>query len=567
MNETNNFQNQPMYQNPYVNMAGTAPKNASAPFMPPVQTRPPLRLFSLGKKDMIFVVLALVSCVFLSFFGICSGFSGGFGITAFLLFLVLAVYFLPAKKGIKPYFAVCGVLSAVLCAVFVITTNGSVRFWSVVVGFLLSIMSLYSTVADTKEVGDLSLLGFIFPPFFKGAFGKMPIAVASVFSGEGKRRKSIGGALIGALVSIPCVIIVVSLLRSSDEAFDALVSSVFDNIAADIFKVLLGVSIAIFVISYGFSLKKGNFEAKEKGGFAGIDNAVTISFMSMISVCYIAYLFSQLAYFFNAFMGILPKGYSFTVAEYARRGFFEMTAIVAINLIVIFACLLLARKKNGKVCGALRAICTFIGIFTLIIIATALSKMVLYINSFGMTILRLTTSAFMVFLAVVFIAVMLRVFMPRIRVLRTAFITAGCILALLGCINVNSVVASYNYNAYKQGTLEEIDVQTIYELDEEGVPYLIKLAESKDKDIREQAQQKIVNICDDMYDIRYKNPAGKYVKYKTDLSTGYKIEGKTYDKIGQMNIPRSIAYAQLDEYLKENPEVLMKEDEYSYEWF
>ena len=44
--------------------------------------------------------------------------------------------------------------------------------------------------------------------------------------------------------------------------------------------------------------------------------------LGMISLVYVLYLVSQLAYFSGGFSGILPKGY--TMAEYARRGFFEM---------------------------------------------------------------------------------------------------------------------------------------------------------------------------------------------------------------------------------------------------
>ena len=174
----------------------------------------------------------------------------------------------------------------------------------------------------------------------------------------------------------------------------------------------------------------------------------------MISVCYLIYLFSQLAYFFSAFKGFLPENYSFTPAEYARRGFFEMSIIAAINFVIIFAALLLSPKKNGKISVVSRIFCAFIGIFTIIIISTAISKMVPYIDRFGMTRLRIGTSAFMLFLTVVFISLMLRLFVSRIRVVKTAFITAGIVLALLSNLNVNSIIADYNYTAYINKSLK-----------------------------------------------------------------------------------------------------------------
>ena len=49
-----------------------------------------------------------------------------------------------------------------------------------------------------------------------------------------------------------------------------------------------------------------------------------------------------------------------------------------------------------------------------------------------------------------------------ISVLKTALVTAGIILTLLGTVNVNRVVASYNYNAYKDKKLEELKTYDPY---------------------------------------------------------------------------------------------------------
>lgn len=526
----------------------------------PTDLIPPKPRFTASKKDLLFALFTVIGSVLLSVFGICAGFSGGFGISVLILLVILSAYFVPAKDGTKPYFAICGVLALLLCVGFVITTNGSVRFWSTVAIILLGAAWLVSRTNKCEEKSDLSLIKVILSPPLTSV-NNIPWALASLLSGEGERRKTAGGILLGVLLAVPCLFVIVPLLMSSDVAFESMVSAMFDNLFIDALKIVLGLIISIPVITYLFTLSKDTQFEEKDSEFKGIQNAVLISFLSVLSVCYIAYLFSQFAYFFDAFRGILPNGYSFTVAEYARRGFFEMTAIVAINLAVIFACLLLAKKSEGKICIALRAICTFIGVFTLIIIATALSKMVLYINSFGMTVLRITTSAFMVFLAVVFASVMLRIFIPHIRVLRTALVTAGLVLTILGCANVNNMVASYNYNAYKNGALKDIDIQTIYELGEEGVPYLIKLADSKEKDIKDEAIYKIKLTVNDLYDVNY--------RYKDGECVSYEITDKKYDDIGQMNIPRSIAYKQLDEFIKDNPKAILdRETSFEYEeWF
>ena len=254
-------------------------------------------------------------------------------------------------------------------------------------------------------------------------------------------------------------------------------------------------------------------------------------------------MFSQLAYFFSAFKGFLPEGYEFNVSTYARRGFFEMSAIAAINFLIIFGALLLSRKKNQKMCIPSRLICLFISVFTLIIIVTAISKMVLYIQGFGMTRLRITTSAFMVFLGIVFLSVILRLFISKVKVLRAALVTASTVLLILGVVNVDHVVAAYNYHAYKNKVLETIDVKTIYNLGEEGVPYLVRLLEEDDDiDVLVTSREYITRSISNTY---YET------EYDYETST-YKILGKRYDKPENFGIYRMKAYKVLDDFIAEN---------------
>ena len=110
-----------------------------------------------------------------------------------------------------------------------------------------------------------------------------------------------------------------------------------------------------------------------------------------------------------------------------------------------------------------------------------MAKMALYIKNYGMTVDRLSVSAVMVFMAVVFIAVLLRLYLRKVKILQVAAITAAVILIALGYGNVNGFVAEYNYNAYATGTLNQIDVEYLYNLGPEGVPYLVKLMENEEQ--------------------------------------------------------------------------------------
>lgn len=508
------------------------------------------KLFEITKKDSIFTVLFFLSSVMLSAFGVFGGFRGGFAVSVIMLIVLMAMYLWKneIKIGLFGYFS--AVLAVAVSLGFAVTSDAAIRFFSFIAVVLLA-LSCFSSLYDSRpETGDLGHFVKILLPIFEQVFPNFYITFLSLFSGGGEKKKNLLKSVLGIVFAIPVLLVVVPLLMSSDAAFSGLAEKVAGNLALTVLKIALGILIGWFVVTYCFSVKKSELCEIKESSFKGIDGIIISSFLAMISVCYLAYLFSQLAYFFSAFSGFLPKDYSFTPAEYARRGFFEMSVIAAINFVMIFAALLLSTKKNRKISVLSRILCTFIGIFTLIIISTAISKMVLYINRFGMTRLRIGTSAFMLFLSVVFISLKLRLFIPRIRGVKTAFITAGIVLALLSNLNVNSIIADYNYTAYMNKSLKNIDVATIYELGDEGVPYLVKLLYAKDGDTAKKAgyylQQCV--ISGDYYELDSKN--------ENDI-TVYKIKDKKYDKISEFGISRNRAYNVLDKYIKENPEILI----------
>jgi hypothetical protein len=124
--------------------------------------------------------------------------------------------------------------------------------------------------------------------------------------------------------------------------------------------------------------------------------------------------------------------------------------------------------------------------------------MFLYIDSFGMTHLRLMTSVFMVFLCVIFVTVFLWVFLRKIPYMKVAVIAAALLIAFVGFANPNRVVAQYNVNAYLRGDLETVDMDTLRWLEQDSVvPYLWELRNDKDAVIRENARQMLFDaLCD-----------------------------------------------------------------------
>lgn len=500
----------------------------------------PKPLFTLNRKDVAFALCAVAVCVFTCVCGLFGGMALGYLLSVVAGLTLYLVYFSKVDK--LTFTAVAsGMLALGVGAVFLCTTNGAVRFFAGVIGLLLALVC-FDSLVNGKTSGNRQTLGAFFVA--ASTMDNMGVAVKSVFSNENGDKKTVGKVLVGLLCSLPVVAVVVPLLISSDYAFRGLMTNLFSDTGATLFKTVCGLLLALPAVSYGFSLKYRRTATLKGSSFAGIESVYIVSFLSVISLCYLLYLYSQLAYFFSAFRGILPAE-EITVAQYARKGFFEMCVIAVINLALVFGAFLLAKKKAGKVSHAIKAVTTFITVFTLVIIATAISKMVLYINTYGMTVLRLTTSAFMAFLAVVFISVVLRIYIRRINVVKTALFAAGVVVLVLGVGNVNGICARYNYEAYMNCQLKTVDVQAMYELGDEGIPYVARLTYCVDEAVAAPAKERLVDAY--LYDYFEGMESAGGITVEA-------LRAREKDKgFAHFSFPRQTAYDTLYRYVEECP--------------
>ena len=572
---------QPPFANPYNN---ASPPPQQKYYAPPYAGGAPIpraaapaakrKSFALDKTDLIFA--AVIGA--LTLFGVIAGLWGGFrlGFSAAFLLIFAAISIFIARKKQRPalFGALCGVLAVAMAPIFTLTANNAVRLFSVFGMAGLSVIWFASLAGRRIPDGDLGLVAAAGTPLLD-APGNLDRTVRGVFSG-GERRKRISKMLLGVLCALPVLFAVVPLLMKSDAAFEGLLNSVFRDLFTVAAQIVVSVLLLPLILSFVFSLTKQNKQNASLKEGKGLDTAFIAAFLGALSVVYLIYLFSQLAYFFNAFQGLLPDGYDFSYAEYARRGFFELCAVAGINLALLLGAMLFSRKKAGRLPAAIQGLGTFLALFTLVLIGTAMAKMALYIKNYGMTVQRVNVSAVMVFMAAVFVAVLLRLYLRKVKILQVAAVTAAAVLLVLGYANVNGFVAEYNYNAYKSGELKEIDVEYLYNLGPEGVPYLAELMENEketDTHRREATYYFYLACANDLYENEW-----IYDKYKNPENEWYTLDGYTFKeplthrsrRLSQFSLPLHNAYKAADAFLEQHPDFTEKEDYlralYAAEW-
>ena len=533
-------------------------------YSPPVREKTPP--YALDMRDWIAAaVLFVLSFVAVSA-GLWSEFHVGFTIAYVLLFLTYTVYFAQKGTRIKPYPLLCGVLSFMMSGVFFTTSCTLERFFALPVMATLAVIWFASLTGKTIPSRELGLASLVLRQIIRGV-SRISRSIRSLFSSNDPHMRIMSKGLIGVLCAVPVLCAVIPLLIRSDAAFEGLMSHLFSDFASTAAQTILGILLFAFLIGFAFSMRKEPASASADRIGKSVDTPIAAAFLGVLSLVYLVYLFSQLAYFFSAFAGILPEDFSFTFAdharngfaEYARRGFFELCWIAGINLCVLYLLLLFSKQKDGKLPVVLRILGTFIGLFTLLIICTAQSKMVLYMRHFGATVLRIGTSAFMLFMAVVFLTLLLRFYIAKIRVLPVAAVTVAIVLLVLGLGNVQRFAAWYNYNAYATGTLQTVDTAYLRKLGDEGIPYLIRLTDCKDAEIRRKACGQLSLAVEDYYTgVMQEIERKEIVDGETAAWYEHYLEpdGKIYPKFSEQSIPRKAAYDALDAFLEANPTFL-----------
>lgn len=477
---------QPQY-NQYRPEQDTAPAHGAyyVPpiYYPPVAPKPQKKTKPFNKKDFVFLALFFVCTIVGINFALIKGFHLGFTISYFALFAVATAYL---KKKFTAFSVICGALSlvgAVSLAFFDSTPVSGVML--MLIAFLFTVYCIEISGCFKNGVNNFKMLLDTLLETCAQPFADLGLVARSAKNGAGA-SKNVLGALIGVVVAIPVLVVVIPLLCSSDAAFQNLFKNLLENIGAYIGQIIFAVVITPFLFSYMFGKRNGSTLSTRVDGKKTriFPISACISFLSVISVVYIVFIFSQLAYFFSAFKGILPDGYDLTASEYARKGFYEMFAVCVINILLVGLIFAFVKRKNI----ALKILSAFVSLFSVLLIVIAMQKMRLNVATYGLSRNRLFVCVFLIMALVVIAFLIAHIFMPKLKYMQSVIVACSVIFIAFSFCDVDACVARYNINAYQNGQIETLDFDTLDDLSSSAIPYIADLADNaKDKETAKKA--------------------------------------------------------------------------------
>lgn len=439
----------------------------------PYPQKPAMRFDS---YDRIFAIIALVLGYTMLKVIMNAGANGsGLGAMAWLEFTGITIFnfFYCKRRNMKIAYSgkVLFFVSTVLSLMLIITDNAWVKSIDVCLIIISCLYFCYSSYHSNNR----SVLPNLFKAIFLSPFYEYSALFSAIFHKDKNKSKesykNIKNIFIGLAMSIPVFIVCMALLMSSDSEFGrgiaSLIKSAFNNVFSTLITFAFSLPIGMYIFSAVYSRYYKKTNEKYLSKFPKKDTRILpiptcAALLTPLILLYSAFILTQIRHLIE---NASYAGTEFDYSAYARKGFFELCVVALINLSVIAVVMFFIKEGKSSVPKAARFFTVTLSFLTLCLIFTALAKMQMYINMYGMTPLRIYTSIFMIYLAVLFVTLIARQFISRIKFTAAAYLLACAVIIVMSVLPIDGFIADYNIKKSLNGEIHSISSVELNKLD------------------------------------------------------------------------------------------------------
>ena len=322
------------------------------------------------------------------------------------------------------------------------------------------------------------VLGGIYTGALSSA-GPLPVMVKEVRWREVARGRWRGPALgvaRGVFLAVPLLLFFGGLFAAADRVFETLIVELFGFDVVELFgHVFLTLLFAWVVagllwVALLASNPQGLTFPRPAALSLGIIEIGVV--LGLLDVLFAAFVAVQVRYLFGGAERVVETA-GLTYAEYARRGFFELVIVTALVLPVLLVAHWLLRAENRAHARIFRALSGTMVALLFAIVASALQRMYLYTQHFGLTELRLYTTIFMLWISVVLVWLVLTVLRGQRERFAFGVLTTGfATIVLINALNPDAQIARINVERMEAG--KEFDAHYLTLLSADAAPVLVE---------------------------------------------------------------------------------------------
>ncbi|MFI5495545.1 DUF4153 domain-containing protein [Actinoplanes sp. NPDC051859] len=345
--------------------------------------------------------------------------------------------------------------------------------WLFFLCLLTAMLTGALAVAGGRSSRGMALAAF-FAPF--AGLRALPWLARGLAAG----RRSGGKTRLFATIAVSVALLLVfgALFASADAAFARIVTAVIPDIdVATVVRWIFVFGATTLVVGGAAFLRAAPPNLPDSAGtaprrMARLEWAIPLSLLVLLFAFFVGV---QLTVLFGGSRHIFgPDGPTF--AEYARSGFWQLLIVTGLTLLVLAGAARWAPRETRTDRVLMRTILGALSLLTLVIVASALHRMNLYSDTYGLTRLRVLVALCELWLGVVFLLILGAGIRLRAAWLPRTVLAAG-VLALigLGAANPDRLIADHNVARFSK--TGNIDTAYLSQLSADAVPELDRLPE------------------------------------------------------------------------------------------
>ncbi|MFJ6509799.1 DUF4153 domain-containing protein [Streptomyces sp. NPDC091406] len=386
----------------------------------------------------------------------------------------LAAFFAARSAGrrLRPWTATWAVGGLALLAVPALRDAGWPTFLAVVSAFALGSLALHGSRSWLGVfISSLGLFDSVVPGIIWGVRGIRARADSS--------RARWGSALRTTAVALVLLVVFGTLFASADAAFADLLGDLMPDVSVGegpwrIFLFALGLAGALAAAYAAAAPVRWDGVTVPPGKPRG--RAEWALPLIVLNLLFAAFITLQLVVLLGGYEKVRAET-GLDHAEYARQGFWQLLWATLLTLLVIALALRWAPRGGSRDRTLVRAVLGTLCVLTLVVVASALRRMDLYVDEYGLTRLRISVAAMELWLGVVLVLILAAgVFGARFLPRAIAVSAAAGVLAF-GLLSPDGLIAEQNVQRFEDGKSTGIDIDYVKDLSADAVPALDRLPE------------------------------------------------------------------------------------------
>ncbi|WP_328301183.1 DUF4173 domain-containing protein [Streptomyces sp. NBC_00435] len=375
-----------------------------------------------------------------------------------------------AGRGLRPWTALWAIGCLALLAVPALRDSGWPSTLALIAAVLTGALALH---------GSRSWPGILLGPV--GFVDSAVLGVRWVWSGlrsrgQGSRQRWLP-LVKAALVAVVLLVLFGTLFASADAAFADVLSGLtpdFSGVGGPVRLLLfpLGLLVAITVARTAAAPSRWDrIQVRPGKARSRVEWALPLVVLNLLFAGFNAV---QLTVLLGGYRKVL-QATGLTYAEYARQGFWQLLWATLLTLAVIALALRWAPRDGAGDRRLVRVVLGTLCALTLVVVASALHRMDLYVDAYGLTRLRVSVAGMELWLGLVIVLIMAGGLFGARWLPRAVAGSAMAAVLAFGLMSPDGMVAQGNVTRYEKDG--KIDLAYFQSLSADAVPGLDRLPE------------------------------------------------------------------------------------------